>query len=108
MPMVEDFPTIDPSVRHIGVSKLRGLNADKLRETEDTFVIQDNDKPLAVLLTYDKFLAMQEKIRSVVNVVDLLRNPAEVAAIESAFADVAAGRLKPIETISEELKKGRG
>jgi PHD/YefM family antitoxin component YafN of YafNO toxin-antitoxin module len=108
MPIVEDFPTIDPSVRHIGVSKLRGLNADKLRETEETFVIQDNDKPLAVLLTYDKFLAMQEKLKSVANVVDLLRNPAELAAIDAAFADVAANRLKSLDTITEELKKGRG
>ena|SRR2546428_2338135 len=108
MPIVEDFPTIDPSVRHIGVSKLRGLNADKLRETDWTFVIQDNDKPLAVLLTYDKFLAMQEKIKSVANVIDLLRTPAEVAAIEAAFADVTANRIKPLETITQELKKGRG
>jgi PHD/YefM family antitoxin component YafN of YafNO toxin-antitoxin module len=108
MPIVEDFPTIDPTVRHIGVSKLRGLNADKLRETEETFVIQDNDKPLAVLLTYDKFLAMQEKIKSVVNVVDLLRNPAEIEALEAAFADVSANRLKSLDTITEELKKDRG
>jgi len=108
MPMVEDFPTIDPNVKHVGVSKLRGLNADKLRETTDTFVIQENDKPLAVLLTYDKFLAMQEKIKSVANVVDLLRNPAEVAALEAAFADVTASRLKPLGTIVKELEKKRG
>lgn len=65
MPIVEDFPTIDPSVKHVGVSKLRGLNADKLRENTDTYVIQDNEQPLAVLLTYDKFLAMQEKLRAI-------------------------------------------
>lgn len=110
MPIVEDYPTIDPSVRHIGVSKLRGLNADKLRETEDTFVIQDNDTPLAVLLTYDKFLAMQEKLKAVANVVDLLSNPAEIQALNAAIADVMAAnaKLESFETISQELKKGRG
>jgi hypothetical protein len=35
----------------------------QLRELDKTLVIQDdNDKPLAVLLKYERFLAMQEKI----------------------------------------------
>jgi hypothetical protein len=34
----------------------------QLRELDKTLVIQDNDKPLAVLLKYEHFLAMQEKI----------------------------------------------
>jgi hypothetical protein len=108
MPTVEDFPTIDPNVKHVGVSKLRGLNADKLRETTDTFVIQEADEPLAVLLTYDTFLAMQEKLRAVLNVVDLMSSPAEVAAMDAAFADVQADRVEPFDEILDGLKKGRG
>src|SRR5262245_9167592 len=107
MPIVEDFPTIDPTVKHVGVSKLRGLNADKLRETTDTFVIQEADEPLAVLLTYDKFLAMQEKLRAVANVIDLISNPAEVEAMDAAFADVQADRIESLESITEELTKRR-
>lgn len=54
------IPRIDPSVKHVGISKLRDLNATKLRkQTDETLVIQENDTPLAVLLSYKKFLAIQ-------------------------------------------------
>ncbi|MGA8617991.1 MAG: hypothetical protein WB660_05660 [Candidatus Sulfotelmatobacter sp.] len=46
----------------VGISRLRALNVTQLRELDKTLVIQDNDKPLAVLLKYEHFLAMQEKI----------------------------------------------
>jgi hypothetical protein len=38
------------------------LNVSQLAELGKTLVIQDNDKPLAVLLKYEHFLAMQELI----------------------------------------------
>lgn len=57
------LPYVDPSVQHVGVTKLRALNVTQLRELDKTLVIQDNDKPLAVLLRYEHFMAMQEKIR---------------------------------------------
>jgi hypothetical protein len=41
---------------------LRALNVTQLRELDKALVIQDNDKPLAVLLKYEHFLAMQERI----------------------------------------------
>jgi len=41
---------------------LRALNATQLKELDKTLVIQDNDKPLAVLLKYEHFLAMQKRI----------------------------------------------
>ena len=53
---------IDPSVEHVGVSRLRQLNATNLGKLDKMLVIQDNDKPLAVLLKYEDFLAMQEKM----------------------------------------------
>jgi hypothetical protein len=56
------IPYLDPSVQHVGISRLRALNVTQLRELDKTLVIQDNDKPLAVLLKYEHFLAMQEKI----------------------------------------------
>jgi len=49
-------------VQHVGISKLRALNVAQLRALDKTLVIQDNDKPLAVLLKYEHFLAMQEKM----------------------------------------------
>ncbi len=58
------LPYVDPSVQHVGVTKLRALNVAQLRDLDKTMVIQDNDKPLAVLLRYEHFMAMQEKIRA--------------------------------------------
>jgi hypothetical protein len=56
------IPYLDPSVQHVGISKLRALNVTQLRDLDKTLVIQDNDKPLAVLLKYEHFLAMQERM----------------------------------------------
>jgi hypothetical protein len=57
-----EIPYLDPSVQHVGISRLRALNVTHLRELDKTLVIQDSDKPLAVLLKYEHFLAMQDKI----------------------------------------------
>ena len=46
---------VNPNVRTVGVSKLRSLNATQLRDIDKTIVIQENDKPLAVLLKYEDF-----------------------------------------------------
>jgi translation initiation factor IF-3 len=56
------IPYLDPNVQHVGISKLRALNVTQLRALDKTLVIQDNDKPLAVLLKYEHFIAMQEKM----------------------------------------------
>ena len=54
------IPYLDPLVAHVGISKLRALNASHLRDLDKTLVIQDNDKPLAVLLKYEHFMAIQK------------------------------------------------
>jgi hypothetical protein len=56
------IPYVDPTVQHVGISRLRALNVSQLRALDKTLVIQDNDEPLAVLLKYAHFLAMQERI----------------------------------------------
>jgi len=56
------IPYLDPTVQHVGISKLRALNVTQLRDLDKTLVIQANDKPLAVLLKYEHFMAMQEQI----------------------------------------------
>jgi hypothetical protein len=58
------IPYVDPTVQHVGISRLRALNVSQLRALDKTLVIQDNDEPLAVLLKYEHFLAMQELIKS--------------------------------------------
>jgi len=56
------IPYLDPSVQHVGISKLRALNVTQLRAMDKTWVIQDNDEPLAVLLKYEHFMAIQERL----------------------------------------------
>lgn len=54
------IPYLDPNVQHVGISRLRAFNVTQLADLERTLVIQDNDKPLAVLMKYSNFMAMQE------------------------------------------------
>jgi len=54
------IPRIDPNVKYAGVSELRKLNANKLREMPSAIVIQDNNEPIAVIVRFEMFLKMQE------------------------------------------------
>lgn len=99
------FPVIDPSIKHVGVSKLREFSAAVLKETEDTFVIQDNNTPLAVLLTYEKFLGMQQELMSVMNTLDLLTESKEFAGLLAGIDDMSAGRVRSLAEVEAALAK---
>jgi hypothetical protein len=99
------YPVIDPSIKHVGVSKLRELNATALKETDDTFVIQDNNTPLAVLLTYEKFLNMQQELMSVINTLELLTDSRELAGVLAGIEQFNAGRARPLAEIEAELEQ---
>jgi len=106
---LNSIPVIDPNVKHVGVSKLRELNATKLRETkEDTLVIQDNNQPLAVLFSYGKFMEMQQQLMSAFNTIELLTNKKELAGLMSGVADMEAGRVRTLDEIEADLKKKHG
>lgn len=102
---VSPMPMIDPSIRHVGVSKLRELNVAKLRESEETLVIQDNDQPLAVLVTYQKFLEMQQMFTSMLNMIDLFMEKQEVEGLRAGLDDLKAGRVRSLADIEAELSK---
>jgi PHD/YefM family antitoxin component YafN of YafNO toxin-antitoxin module len=99
------FPVIDPTIKHVGVSKLRELNAATLRETQDTFVIQDNNTPLAVLLRYEKFLSMQQQLASVMSTLDLLSESKELHGVLAGIEDMLAGRVRSLAEVDAELAK---
>ena len=99
------FPVIDPTIKHVGVSKLREMNATALKETEDTFVIQDNNTPLAVLLTYEKFLIMQQQLMSVMNTLDLLTESSEFAGVLEGIREMKSGKARPLSEIEAEFDK---
>jgi hypothetical protein len=50
------IPRIDPNVRH------RQLNAETLRAQRETLVVQDGETPLVVVLPYDVFMEIQERL----------------------------------------------
>lgn len=103
------IPYIDPKVRHVGVSKLRELNATKLKQLggddEQTLVIQDNDTPLAVLLSYEKFLIIQAKLSAVFNTVELLTDEGERNALLAGMNDLQSQRIRSLDEVEAELAK---
>lgn len=99
------IPNIDPTVKHVGVSKLRDLNASKLKKQKDeTFVIQENDTPLAVLLAYRKFLAIQEQYRAAINELEHLSDGKEHRAVLAAYEELAKGFVRPLSDIEADLE----
>ena len=98
------MPNIDPSVRYVGVSKLRNLNATTLKEqTDETLVIQENDTPLAVLFSYKRFLEIKAEFAAVANLLELLN--AERNGLTAAFEDLRAGRVRSLAEIEADLEK---
>lgn len=90
---------VNPKVATVGVSKLRSLSASKLRSIDKTLVIQENDQPLAVLLKYEEYMAMQERLLSMIETHAVLSDKNVVEGIRAGRADAASGNTRPIEEI---------
>jgi len=63
MSLAQAIPVIDPRVRHVGVSKLRQINATELKrqsEKQETLVIQVDDTPVAVIIGYEAYIDIQK------------------------------------------------
>jgi lipid A disaccharide synthetase len=100
------IPNIDPNVRFVGVSKLRDLNASKLREQdEQTLVIQENDTPLSVLLPYKRYLEIKREFEAMLNMIEMLTNENERKGLLAAFEDINAGRFRTLADIDADLEK---
>lgn len=54
------IPHIDPRIGYRGVSELRRLNANTLRQIEGLIVIQDNGDPVVVIVPFGLYLEIQE------------------------------------------------
>jgi PHD/YefM family antitoxin component YafN of YafNO toxin-antitoxin module len=105
--MLSSIPNsyVNPNVRTVGVSKLRSLNATQLRDMDKTLVIQENNEPVAVLLKYEEYLAMQEKMLAVIDAQSILSDKNAANSILSGRADVKAGNSRSIDDVRESLKK---
>ena len=104
MSVAPSIPYIDPNVEHVGVSKLRSLNASNLREIKKTMVIQDNDTPLAVVLKYEEFLVIQKRLETLMETIALLTDQNDLAALVAGIQENQAGRTKSITEIRAALK----
>jgi PHD/YefM family antitoxin component YafN of YafNO toxin-antitoxin module len=98
---------VNPNVRTVGISKLRSLNATKLRDIDKTLVIQENDQPLAVLLKYDEYLAMQKQLIAVLETQAVLSDKDAVTSILSGKADVRSGNTRSIEDVRDSVRKNK-
>jgi hypothetical protein len=88
------------------VSKLRDLNATKLKEQEDdTLVIQENDTPLSVLFSYKRYQEMRAEMNSLLSTIEMLTNDTERNGLLAAFEDIRAGRIRTLAQIEEEMQK---
>ena len=106
--MATCVPYIDPNVEHVGVSKLRTLNAKTLRETDKALVIQDNNTPLAVLLTYDQFQLMQKQLEAVLETIEVITDDDERSALIDGLRAMNAGKTRPLSEIRASLRARRG
>jgi hypothetical protein len=100
------IPHIDPSVQYVGVSKLRLLNAERLRSLDNTLVIQDDDKPLAVVLSYDQFLEMQKERSAILATLETIWNEEDRSALIAAMRGAAKGHTKQDSQVRRRSKKG--
>jgi PHD/YefM family antitoxin component YafN of YafNO toxin-antitoxin module len=105
--MISSIPRMDRSVEHVGVSRLRKLNSDDLKTMEKTLVLQENDQPLAVLLTYEKYLVLQDKLDSLMKTIFVLSHPEESSALRSGIEDVNEGRTTDLHEIKARASKKR-
>lgn len=98
LPWSHGIPFVDPNVEHVGVTKLRSFNATNLGELQKMLVIQDNDRPLAVMMSYEQYLAIQRKLREALDALEVLGRKESEEALRRGLKDAAEGRVSPIKT----------
>ena len=105
--MTEGVPYIDTSITDIGVSQLRKLNATDLRKGHKTLVVRDNNVPLAVVLKYEQFLLMQDKLESALKTVELLTRQKDAHAVLESLKDVVHGKGVDLDDITASEMAGK-
>lgn len=90
---------IDPTIEHVGVSKLRQLNATNLGKLNKMLVIQDNDIALAVVVKYEQYLAMQNQLEQALRTIQMYG----AKGVSEGLNDAAAGRVTPMSKVDPTL-----
>ena len=97
---------VNPNVCHVKVSKLRSFNASQLKGIDKTIVIQENDRPLAVLLKYEDFMAMQKQLLASLEQA-ILSDKSTVEGVLVGRNDVKSGNTRGLEEVRDSLRKVR-
>lgn len=103
-----DLPMIDRNIEHVGLSGLKKLDKKRLREVDDKnkmLVIQDHNTPLAVLLSYEKYLIIQDQLKAVMETFELFGDLDELRGVLAGIRDAQEGKTRSIEEIRKSLKK---
>ncbi len=90
---------IDPTIEHVGVSKLRQLNADKLGKLKRMLVVRENDTALAVVVRYEQYLAMQNQLEEALRTIQAYRTD----GLTRGLQDVAVGKVKRMSEVDPTL-----
>jgi hypothetical protein len=67
MARAPQIPVVDPHVHHVPLSRLHGLTSADLAPQTETWVVRvrNGEWPIAVVLPYETFLAMQRALETV-------------------------------------------
>lgn len=95
---------IDPRIEYVGASRLRTLNTSNLGKLEKTLVIQDNDTPLAVLLNYDQYMMLQNKLQQALDRIEVLSSNEAANALRAGFDDIEKGHHTSLSEIDPAFK----
>lgn len=101
-----EIPYIDPNVQYVGVSNLRNLNATNLQGLKaKTIIVQQNNQPIAVIVSFEQFLEMQRERDKVRATLEMLVNDDERNALLAGMQDILSKRTKPISAVREAIRK---
>jgi len=92
---------IDPTIEHVGVSKLRQLSAANLGRMKNMLVVRENDTALAVVLRYEQYLAMQNQLEEALRTIQAYQ--ADGAVVANGLKDAARGQIKRMSEVDPEL-----
>ena len=102
--MAISMPIIDRKIKYQGISGLRKLDGKQLRALDDNMiVIQEHNSPLAVMLSYEKYLVLQDQLQAVMETIDVLGSPEELSALLAGVRDVGESRVESLDDIRKGL-----
>ena len=80
---------IDPTIEHVGVSKLRQMSAANLGKLKNMLVVRENDTALAVVIRYEQYLKMQNQLEEALRTIQAYHSD----GLAHGLQDAALGKI---------------